>query len=228
MHDLKILVVDDHPIVREGLRRLIDAQPGMTVVAEASDGRTAVTTAVDVKPDIVVMDVTLPELDGVQATRQLCATLPHVKVVALTVHEHPGYVEALLQAGAAGYVLKRAAAADLVQALRAVAAGGVYLDPSVAASVAHRAVHGRPVTRGPDLSEREAAVVRLIARGYSNKEIAARLGVSVKTVETHKARSLEKLGVQSRADLVRFALERGWLSATGDGENPDTPFRSSR
>jgi DNA-binding NarL/FixJ family response regulator len=162
----------------------------------------------------VVLDVSMPGLSGVQAAERLRQACPGVKVLALTVHEDRGYLRQLLQAGAVGYVLKRAAAEELIRAIRAVAGGGVYLDPALAAKVVGGFVgkpSGKGVPEGGELSEREAEVVRLVAAGHSNKEIAARLQLSVKTVETYKARSLEKLGMRSRADLVRYAMQRGWL-----------------
>jgi DNA-binding NarL/FixJ family response regulator len=159
----------------------------------------------------------MPQMNGAQATAQLKQAWPSVKVLALTVHEDKGYLRLLLEAGASGYVLKRAAAEELIHAIRTVAAGGVYLDPALAGKVVGSFVRppaGKGVPEGGDLSDREAEVVRLIAAGYSNKEIATRLSLSVKTVETYKARSMEKLGMESRADLVRYALQRGWLQNT--------------
>ena len=156
----------------------------------------------------------MPGMSGAQATERLKQECPQVKVLALTVHEDKGYLRQLLEAGAAGYVLKRAAAEELIHAIRTVAAGGVYLDPALAGKVVGGFVRKPPakgVAEGSELSDREAEVVRLIAAGHSNKEIAGRLDLSVKTVETYKARSLEKLGLHSRADLVRYALQRGWL-----------------
>jgi DNA-binding NarL/FixJ family response regulator len=162
---------------------------------------------------VAVMDVSMPHLSGADATERLKQSCPQVKVLALTVHEDRGYLHRLLQAGAAGYVLKRAAAEELIHAIRTVAAGGIYLDPAVAGKVVGGFVRkpGKTPPEGAELSDREADVVRLTAAGHSNKEIAARLDLSVKTVETYKARSLEKLGLRSRADLVRYALQRGWL-----------------
>jgi DNA-binding NarL/FixJ family response regulator len=213
---LRIVLADDHSVVREGLKALINAQPGMEVVGEAADGLTAVGRATDLRPDVVVMDITMPGLSGARATERLRSACPEVKVLALTAHEDRAYLRQLLAAGAAGYVLKRAAAGELVQAIQAVAAGGVYLDPAVAG----RAVGGlvssagaRAALTGTELSEREEEVVRLIAEGFSNKQIASRLTLSVKTVETYKARSLEKLGLRDRVDLVRYARRRGWLDA---------------
>jgi DNA-binding NarL/FixJ family response regulator len=211
---LSIFLVDDHAVVREGLKALVNAQPGMEVCGEAGDGRSALQLIQELRPDVVVMDVSLPEMSGAQATERLKQLRPEVKVLALTVHEDRGYLRQLLEAGARGYVLKRAAAEELIHAIRTVAAGGTYLDPAIAGKVLGgfvRSPPGKGVAEGSDLSDREAEVLRLIAAGYSNKEVSARLTLSVKTVETYKARSMEKLGLHSRADVVRYALQRGWL-----------------
>jgi two-component system, NarL family, response regulator NreC len=212
MSKIRVLLADDHAIVREGLKSLINSQDDMQVIGEASEGLSAVSLTSDLDPDVVVVDVSMPGLNGAQVTTQLRATQPDRKVVVLTVHEDKGYLRLLLEAGAAGYVLKRAAAAELIQAIRAVAEGGTYIDPSLAGSVVDNFV--RPAEREAsivDLSERESEVVRLIALGYSNKEIASQLKVSVKTVETYKTRSMEKLHIRSRVDIVRYAVRRGWL-----------------
>jgi len=204
------MLADDHAIVRAGLRALLDAEDGLRVVGESADGPAAVQLAMAECPDVLVLDVSLPGMGGAEVAERVRKECPEVKIVALTVHEDRGYVQRLMAAGAAGYVLKRAAADELVRAIRAVAAGGTYLDPSVAGGVVG------PRSGGPapevELSEREAEVVKQIARGYSNKEIAAKLKLSVKTVETYKARSLEKLGLHSRVELVRYAVARGWLA----------------
>jgi DNA-binding NarL/FixJ family response regulator len=220
MTKLRIFLADDHAVVREGLKALINAHPDMEVVGEAGDGRTACDRAAELRPDVVVMDVSMPDMNGVQATRELHVLAPAIRVVALTVHEDRSFVQQLLAAGASGYVLKRAAAEELVHAIRVVARGEVYLDPVVAASLVQQLARRRRtgVTAGvEDLSDREAEVLRLIAQGHSNKEIAARLELSVKTVETYKARSMEKLSLTGRADIVRLALEKGWL------QEPDKP-----
>lgn len=211
---LRILLADDHVVVREGLKSLINAQTGMTVVGEAVDGLTACQEAKRLRPDLVVMDVSMPKLTGSQATERLAKECPQVKVLALTVHEDKGYIRQLLAAGAAGYVLKRAAAAELIHAIRVVAGGGIYLDPTMAGKVVGGFVHRGSSdhdSHSAALSEREAEVGRLTAAGYSNKEVAARLELSVKTIETYRARAMEKLGLQSRADLVRYAVQQGWL-----------------
>ncbi len=213
MSKIHVLLADDHAIVREGLKSLINSQADMQVIGEAADGLCAVSLTSELNPDVVVVDVSMPGLNGAQVTTQLRANQPDRKVLVLTVHEDKGYLRLLLEAGAAGYVLKRAAAAELIQAIRAVAGGGTYLDPTLAGSVVDDFV--RPMIErelpAVELSEREAEVVRLIALGYSNKEIAAQLKVSVKTVETYKTRSMEKLHIRSRVDIVRYAIRRGWL-----------------
>lgn len=214
MNKLRVVLVDDHEIVRQGLRTLVERQPDMEVVAEASDGRAALTIVPQANPDVVVMDVSMPELNGINATRQLLGTNPLLKILALTVHEERSYLRELLAIGASGYLLKRVAADELVYAIRRVAEGGVYLDGRLLPDVLD--TYFRPSGREAievrsSLTAREEEVIRLIARGFSNKEIAARLSVSVKTVETHKARSLDKLGLKSRAEIVRYAMNQGWL-----------------
>lgn len=212
MNKIRVLLVDDHAVVREGLRLLINSQPDMEVIGEAPDGLAAISMTAELDPDVAVVDVSMPGLNGAQVTAKLREAQPGRKVLVLTVHEDKGYLRLLLQAGASGYVLKRAAASELVQAIRAVAGGGTYLDPGLASSVVDDFV--RPAERelpAVELSDREAEVVRLIALGYSNKEIAAQLKLSVKTVETYKTRSMEKLHIRSRVDIVRYAVKRGWL-----------------
>ena len=214
MTKLRVFLVDDHAVVREGLKALVNAQPDMEVTGEAGDGQTACAQVLQHLPDVVVLDVSMPDMSGANAAERLRQQCPQVKVVALTVHEDKGYLRQLLEAGAVGYVLKRAAVEELVRAIRTVAGGGVYLDPSLAGKVVGGFVR-KPVGKGSPsdgaLSDREAEVVRLVAAGHTNKEIAGRLDLSVKTVETYKARSQEKLGLHSRADLVRYALQHGWL-----------------
>ena len=212
MAKLRVFLADDHAVVREGLKALVNAQPAMAVVGEAADGLTACAQVALLAPDVVVMDVSMPGLSGSQATARLRLECPAVRVLALTVHEDKGYLRQLLAAGAAGYVLKRAAPEELIQAIRAVAAGGVYLDPGMAGKVLGGFVRQAAAAGvGAELSEREAEVARQTAAGHSNKEVAARLDLSVKTVETYRARAMEKLGLRGRADLVRYAVQQGWL-----------------
>jgi two-component system, NarL family, response regulator NreC len=215
MKKLRVLLADDHKVVRDGLRLLIDGQRDMRVVGEAGNGKEALRQARDLKPDVVIMDLSMPELNGLQATERLKAERPGVKVVALTLHEDPNYLLQLCKAGAVGYVLKRSAGDDLIRAIRTVAGGGLHFDPTLASN----ALKGRPGDsagkeglHSGDLSEREKEVLILLAWGYSNKEIAGDLDLSTKTVETYRERINEKLGLRSRTELVRFALRHGWLS----------------
>ena len=218
MSEVRVLLVDDHPVVREGLRVLIDRQPGMHVVGEAADGETAGAKAGELQPDVVVMDISMPGVNGVEATREIRRISPHARVVALTVHEDRTYVRELMEAGAAGYVLKRSAPEDLVRAIQTVAKGETYLDPGVAGLVLDDLVRShRKSGEAAELSHREVDVLRLIAQGFSNKEIAARLSISIKTVETYKARAMEKLALTGRADIVRLAVQEGWFQARGNG-----------
>jgi DNA-binding NarL/FixJ family response regulator len=215
---LRILLADDHATVREGVKMIINAQADMEVVAEAADGRSAISEAQSLRPDVVVMDVSMPRLNGLKATEALKESCPEVRVLALTRHQDDGYLQQLLRAGAAGYVLKQSRPAELLQAIRAIGAGGSYLDPAVAGRVIGDYGRRRQPLPSPAgaaaLSSREGEVLRLIAWGYSNKEIAGRLDLSVKTVETHKANAMHKLQMRSRIDIVRFALLQGWLEDT--------------
>jgi DNA-binding NarL/FixJ family response regulator len=212
---LRVLLADDHNVVRAGLRALIDAQPDMEVVGEAADGEAACRQATELGSDVVVMDVSMPALGGAPATERIRRDRPEVRVLALTVHEDRSYLQQLLQAGDSGYLLKRAAADDLIHAIRTVARGGSYLDPVLTGKVLGGLAGRKPRADSPPgdaLSDREEEVLQLIARGHTNREIAARLDVSVKTVETHKARAMEKLGLDSRAAIVAYAIRWGWLS----------------
>ena len=214
MQPLRIVLADDHVVVRQGIKALIDAEPTMTVVGEAGDGAAACRLVEQLAPDVLVLDVTMPVMTGVEVARRARELQPSLRIVALTVHDDRAYISQLLKAGAHGYVLKRAAAHELIHAIRTVAGGGMYLDPQIAATVAGGLV-GRDLEAAGDeslLSNREHDVLRRVAQGYSNKEIAAQLGIGVRTVETYKARIIEKLGLRSRADIVRFAMWKGWLT----------------
>jgi DNA-binding NarL/FixJ family response regulator len=212
MTKLKILIADDHALLRDGLKALVNEQPDMEVVGEAENGRIALEQARKIQPDIVLMDISMPDVNGAQATRQLKRLCPAVKVLALTAHEDNSYLRHMLEAGASGFLLKRAAAQQLIQAIYVVSRDGCYIDPTFAGKVLSNFI--RPtskVSNEGELSERETEVLQLTAWGYSNKEIAVRLDISVKTVETYKARLSEKLQLKSRTDIVRYALRSGWL-----------------
>ncbi len=211
---LKIFLADDHEMIREGLKMLIQEQPDMEVIGEAGSGHTAWQQIKKLQPDIVVTDVSMPDMNGAQLTKRLNQEYPHIKVIALTGFEDQNYLRQLLQAGVSGYVFKRVAAKELIHAIHIVAAGGIYLEPSLAGKVVGGYIGRRSKTGinpAGDLSEREEEVLRRIALGYSNKEIAAQLDISVKTVETYKTRLMEKLDLHSRVDIVRYALQQEWL-----------------
>jgi two-component system response regulator NreC len=213
---LRILLADDHVTVRHGLKLMIDGEPDMKVVAEASDGEAAVRQALELKPHVVVMDISMPGMNGLAATRALKKAQPDAVIVTLTRHADDAYLQELLRAGVSGYVLKRSAPTELLQAIRAVAAGGQYLDSTLTARVTAGFSQQAGGTTRPaaKLTDREAEVLRLIASGYGNKEIAARLELSAKTVEAHKANAMRKLDLTGRIDIVKYAILQGWLDVS--------------
>lgn len=215
MSALRVLIVDDHGVVRAGLRRVLEAEPGIEVVGEAEDARTAVFQARATKPDVVLMDVTMPGKSGIEATPDVLHDVPSARVLILSMQDDPSYVRAAFAAGAAGYVLKEAAETELVTAVRAVAAGEEYVQPGLGARLVAAEAEERRRTEADPLTERERGVLRLLALGFTNQEVAAKLYVSVRTVETHRAHVLRKLGLKTRAELVRYALERGLLDEPG-------------
>lgn len=214
MEKLRILLAEDHEIVRAGVKMLVDSQPDMTVVGEAENGEEAILMAGELTPDILVTDISMPGLNGLKATRKIKRLHPQIKILALTRHTDDGYLQQLIKAGANGYVLKQSAPTDLINAIRTVGAGKSYLDPALTEKVMGGYVRQETALAGAakvEISARECEVIRLIAWGHSNKEIAARLDISVKTVEAHKANAMQKLGIASRVDIVRYAILQGWL-----------------
>ena len=210
MKRIRILLADDHPVVRPGFKMILDAQPDMEIVGEAGNGREAVELAESLKPDVVVMDVAMPELNGIEATRRVAASVPHARVVALSMHKDSVYVREVLRAGARGYLLKDSGANDLVAAVRAVAQGEGYLSPGVSDAVLDD--YRKHVTNPIDLlSSREREVLQMLAEGKTNKEIAGVLNLSVYTVDAHRGRIMEKLNLHSINDLVRFAVRNGMI-----------------
>jgi DNA-binding NarL/FixJ family response regulator len=211
---LRILLADDHVTVRHGLRLLIDGESDMKVIAEAGDGEAALRQALELKPDVVVMDISMPGMNGLAATRALKKARPDACIVTLTRHADEAYLQELLRAGVKGYVLKRSAPIELLQAIRSVAAGGQYLDSTLTARVTAGFVSKQPGgahRAASSLTDREAEVLRLIASGYGNKEIAGQLGLSTKTIEAHKANAMRKLELTGRIDIVKYAILQGWL-----------------
>jgi two-component system, NarL family, response regulator NreC len=206
----RILLADDHSVVRQGFRLILENQPDMEVVGEASNGREAVSVAEALQPDVVVMDVTMPELNGIEATRRISELAPRARVLALSMHKDSVYVREILRAGAKGYLLKDAAGNDLLAAVRAVARGEAYLSPAVSDAVLTD--YRKHVTNPIDLlTSREREVLQMIAEGKTNKEIANSLQLSVYTVEAHRGRIMEKLNLHSTGELVRFALRNGLI-----------------
>ncbi len=206
---IRVLVVDDHAILREGIRSLLERYDDITVVGEAGNGVEAVAHVKTLQPDIVLMDLAMPEMNGLEATRRLRQSHPEVKVLILTQHDNQEYITPALQAGAAGYILKRAGGRELIAAIRHVYEQGAFLEPEVAREVIREYAAGgagniAPIAR---LTEREREVLRLVVEGKSNKEIAQRLVISPKTASVHRTNIMEKLGVRNSAELVRYALE---------------------
>jgi two-component system, NarL family, response regulator NreC len=213
--NIRVLIADDHAILRAGLRMLIDSQPDMNVIGEAQNGEEAIRLAAEKRPDVVILDITMPGGGGLRAISEIRKNTPLSRVLLLTMHEEPAYLRTALASGAAGYVLKRSVDANLLAAIRAVYKGRSYIDSELASSLLHQAMPDLASPgRAPDevLSEREVQVLKLVAEGFSSREIADQIFVGVKTVETYRARFAEKLGLNSRADIVRYALEVGLLS----------------
>jgi DNA-binding NarL/FixJ family response regulator len=212
---IRIVLADDHPIVLDGLRSLIRAEQDFVIVGEAASGLAALRTIREAQPDIAVLDISMPELNGIMLSRRLAAEMPALRLLVLTLHEDRAYLNQALEAGVRGYVLKRSAVENLVQAVRAVMVGGLYIDPAIVGRVfdSKRASKRLAARKGvaPSLTDREADVLKFAALGFTNKEIASRLDVGVKSIETYKARGLEKLGLKTRAELVRYASGQGWL-----------------
>jgi two-component system response regulator NreC len=216
---MRLLLVDDHAIVRAGLRMLLESQPDMEIVGECEYGQDAIRRALELKPDVILMDVGLPDIPGYEAARAIKKELPAVTILALTMHESDEYFFEMLHAGASGYVPKKAAPTELVNAIRVVAAGGVYLYPSLAKTLVKdyltHAEQNNDKSAFDGLTEREREVLTLIADGLSNQEVADKLVISVKTVERHRANILAKLGLHSRTELVKYAIRKGLIQMEG-------------
>jgi two-component system response regulator NreC len=211
---LRILLAEDHLTVREGIKMLVNAQPDMEVVGEADNGEIAIAETARLKPDMIIMDISMPVLNGLKATKRLRQSCPDLLILALTRHTDDGYLQQLIGAGANGYVLKQSAPNELINAVRAIGSGQAYLDPALTQKVMGGYAVRSTSLRGEgkkELSSRENEVLKLIAFGYSNKEIASRMSLSVKTVEAHKANAMRKLGISGRIDIVKYAILQNWL-----------------
>jgi DNA-binding NarL/FixJ family response regulator len=209
----RITLCDDHPIVLAGLRNLLAAEGDFEIVGEATNGSAALKLIQQVQPDVAVLDVSMPELNGIAAARQLAVDCPAVRILILTFHEDRAHLKQALDAGVAGYALKRSAAEHLVHAIRAVLSGGLYVDPAIASRMfeTNTGQRATPPEVMPHLTEREVEALKLTALGFTNKEAARQIGIGEKSVETYKARAMEKLGLKTRAELVRYAAVQGWF-----------------
>jgi two-component system response regulator NreC len=212
---LSLLLVDDHKLIRDGLKSLITKQPELQVVGEAGDGLKAVSLVKELKPDIVIMDVSLPELNGYDATRQIVSEFPDVKVIALSMHSDRRFVLEMLKAGANGYMIKDCAFEEITRAISAVSKGQTYLSPQVAGVIVGDFINQRGIqerTAISQLSEREREVLKLLAEGHSTKEIASKINLSIKTIETHRKNIMDKLGIRNIAALTKLAIREGLTS----------------
>lgn len=219
MEKIKLFLADDHAVLRAGLRMLLESQPDITVVGEAGDGKTTLSLATSLLPDVLLLDVGMPDMDGLGVLHAIRVDAPQCRVLLLTMHEEEAILRAALRAGASGYVLKQAAEAELLTAIRAVARGEAYVDPALTRAMIEGYLESPESGENPEqmdgLTAREIEVLTLIAEGYTNKEVADKLVVSVKTVETHKAHIAGKLGVKSRVEWLRYAREKGLLDISG-------------
>jgi DNA-binding NarL/FixJ family response regulator len=209
----RITLCDDHPIVLAGLRNLLSAESDFVIAGEATNGAAALKLIQEVQPDVAVLDISMPELNGIAAARQLATDCPSVKILILTFHEDRAHLKQALDAGVAGYALKRSAAEHLVHAIRAVLDGGLYVDPAIASRMfeTNTGQRATPPEVMPQLTDREVEALKLTALGFTNKEAARQIGIGEKSVETYKARGMEKLGIKTRAELVRYAAVQGWF-----------------
>lgn len=226
---IRVTIVDDHAILRAGLAMLVNTQADMEVVSEAADGEAAVQAAREAKPDVVLLDLTMPRVGGMVALREILRRCRDTRVLVLTMHDDPAYLRSALAAGASGYLLKRAVDSELLAAIRAVDRGGIFVDPRLADVLvqdvlANRGARDGPKRPVPMLSDRELQVLRLVALGHTSRRIAERIHVGVKTVETYRARVAKKLGLRTRSDVIPFAMQMGLLSAeTSEGERSGPP-----
>jgi two-component system response regulator NreC len=211
MSQIRVVIVDDHAVVRSGLRLLLDREDGIEPIDEAATAREALFRVIEHKPDIVLMDVTMPGESGLDVIPKLLEASPETRVLVLSMHDDPGYVRRAFAAGAHGYVLKEAADTEVVAAIRELANGGRYVNPALGARLVAADARDEAEASADPLSEREREVLRLLALGHTNQEIAKLLYISVRTAETHRAHIMQKLGLDSRAELVRYALARGLL-----------------
>ena len=225
-HKIRVMIVDDHAILRAGLKMLVNAQADMEVVSEAPDGEKAIQEVRETKPDVTLLDLTMPRVGGMKALQEIARSCRETRVLVLTMHDDPAYLRSALAAGASGYLLKRAVDAELLAAIRAVHRGGIFVDPRLAGVLVQDVLAKKRKKTGPTqpvniLSDRELQVLRLVARGYTSAQIAKQIAVGVKTVETYRSRFAEKLGLRTRSDVIRFAVQMGLLTPEAMESEPD-------
>ena len=224
MKRIAVLLVDDHTVVRQGLRALLESEGDLKVVGEAENGRQAVRLAKKLLPDVVVMDVAMPVLNGIEATRQIAKDLPSTKVLGLTSYGDDEYVTQLMQAGASGFLIKQTAADDLLKAIRQVKEGKKYFSPSIAKRLrdpkGELLANGHHAAKAGELTSRESEVLQLIAEGFANKQVAAELSISIKTVEKHRQQVMNKLNIHDVAGLTRYAISKGWVESRAPVSSP--------
>jgi two-component system response regulator NreC len=229
-HKIRVMIVDDHAILRAGLRMLVNAQTDMEVVSEAPDGEKAVQQVKETKPDVTLLDLTMPRVGGMKALQGIAQNCRETRVLVLTMHDDPAYLRSALAAGASGYLLKRAVDSELIAAIRAVHRGGVFVDPRLASILVQDVLAKKGTKAAPTqpisiLSDRELQVLGLVARGYTSAQIAKQISVGVKTVETYRSRFAEKLGLRTRSDVIRFAVQMGLLTPEALENEPDHSAR---
>jgi two-component system, NarL family, response regulator NreC len=227
---IRVMIVDDHAILRAGLRMLVNAQADMEVVSEAPDGEKAVQQVKETKPDVTLLDLTMPRVGGMKALQGIAQNCRETRVLVLTMHDDPAYLRSALAAGASGYLLKRAVDAELIAAIRAVHRGGIFVDPRLASILvqdvlAKKGTKAVPPQTTNILSDRELQVLGLVARGYTSAQIAKQISVGVKTVETYRSRFAEKLGIRTRSEIIRFAVQMGLLTPETLENEPDHSVR---
>ena len=229
-HKIRVMIVDDHAILRAGLRMLVNAQTDMEVVSEAPDGEKAVQQVKEAKPDVTLLDLTMPRVGGMKALQGIAQNCHETRVLVLTMHDDPAYLRSALAAGASGYLLKRAVDSELIAAIRAVHRGGVFVDPRLASILVQDVLAKKGTKAAPTqpiniLSDRELQVLGLVARGYTSAQIAKQISVGVKTVETYRSRFTEKLGLRTRSDVIRFAVQMGLLTPEALENEPNHSAR---
>jgi len=229
-HKIRVMIVDDHAILRAGLKMLINAQADMEVVSEAPDGEKAIQEVKEKRPDVALLDLTMPRVGGMKALQEIARNCHETRVLVLTMHDDPAYLRSALAAGGSGYLLKRAVDEELLAAIRAVHHGGIFVDPRLASVLVGDVLAKKGTKTGPTqpiniLSDRELQVLKLVARGYSSAQIAKQIAVSVKSVETYRSRFAEKLGLRTRSDVIRFAVQMGLLTPETLENEPDHSAR---